>query len=126
MKAFAHNPDKEALFDQQQVRGQEVGMRSSGELDSLKALEQLIGAHGLCIRQVNDRTFVVGSASFHLGSGSDTAAVDTTAGIVEEVMVFSARSTDMLSIGSKSGQSLRETPKSVTLVTREGASRRRI
>lgn len=117
LETFAAQADKEVLFDQQQVRGKK-SVAIKGELDSLKALQQLIGAHGLRIQRVNDRTFVIGSARSISASGSDAAAVDTHAAIVEEVLVFGSLD-DQLSIGSKSGQSLRETPKSVTVVTRE-------
>jgi outer membrane receptor for ferric coprogen and ferric-rhodotorulic acid len=81
----------------------------SGELDAREALRKLLEGTGLTFEFVNDKTVAIRREA--------PTAADGTASI-ETVNVFGTLD-DPLTVGSKSGQSLRETPKSVTIVTRE-------
>ncbi len=133
LESFAAQADKEVLFDREQALGKQSAS-IKGQLEPAAALKLLIAPTGLPVRQVNDRTFVVGNArtasesAVHLAraqppagapsqSGAQPASA-TTDGELEEVLVFGGLN-DRLSVGSKSGLSLREVPKSVTIVTRE-------
>jgi outer membrane receptor protein involved in Fe transport len=60
LETFATQADKEILFDREQARGKR-SMTIKGELDPAAALRTLVGA-SLPIRQVNERTFIVGNS----------------------------------------------------------------
>src|SRR5262245_22538220 len=62
LEAFAKQADTEVLFDREQTRGKQ-SIEIKGELDPAAALRALMGGNGLPIRQINDRTFVVGQLS---------------------------------------------------------------
>lgn len=84
-----------------------------GSYSVMEALRMLLADSGLHSRQVGQDSFVIERPPAEGGpkNGENVAALDA-------VMVFGSLQ-DQLSVGSKSGQTLRETPKSVTLVTRE-------
>lgn len=84
----------------------------SGTYSVRAALTQLLSNSDLTIDSVNAKTVVLKRTK-----DSSRAAGDVAGG-VEEVLVFGSLD-DRLGIGSKSGQTLRETPKSITVLTGE-------
>lgn len=88
----------------------------SGTYTPAAALEKLLQGTGLSYEFISANSVAVRAKGGAADSqGAQESQNDTT---IETVNVFGTLE-EQLSIGSKSGQSLRETPKSVTLVTRE-------
>lgn len=129
LKVFADQAKMQLLYKPEVVS---TGRSTTvvGDLDKRAALELLLKGTGFevvfskgnaaTIRPVGAGRSGTNSANSPGESARGLAVDDSEAGIagVETVTVFGSLE-EKLSIGSKSGQSLRETPKSVTVLTRE-------
>lgn len=108
---FARQADVQILVSERVLQTkQTAAVRGNLTLD--EGLTTLLAGTGLVVASSDGRTITLDV------SGSGHAESTTDLGTLETVNVFGTLDNE-LSIGSKSGQSLRETPKSVTVVTRE-------
>ncbi|MBL8271061.1 TonB-dependent siderophore receptor [Steroidobacter sp.] len=107
LQALALQGDFEVFFPAALVKGRKIH-EVRGEYTPAAALDLALRGTGLKHRVTGEGTYVVEDAG---GRVDETASIET-------VNVFGTLD-DQLSIGGKSGASLRETPKSVTVVTRE-------
>lgn len=133
---IAAQPMQDALNELARQTGLQVAVYSdisdglvapvvTGALTLRDALVRLLVGTDLTYVIINGDTIVVHStktkgdpAAKRAESGTQDSPLSLAEGEVEMVTVFGSLD-DELSIGSKSGQTLRETPKSVTLMTRE-------
>ncbi|MBL8267896.1 TonB-dependent siderophore receptor [Steroidobacter sp.] len=121
LEAFAAQADKEVLFDMEQVRGKQ-SVAVKGDFDPSNALKQMIGASGLRVRQVNQRTFVVGGART-ISQAPAPARVSSSdepePEQLEEVIVRGKdlRGVDVASSATGLTVSLRDTPQSVKVIS---------
>ncbi|MBL8270845.1 TonB-dependent siderophore receptor [Steroidobacter sp.] len=108
LQAIAEQTQLSVFFDPRILEGlQAPALR--GQVTVEQALTELLKGSGLTFSQVDAKTFRI------LAQAERTSFDDH---IIESVNVFGTLD-KQLSIGSKSGESLRETPKSVTVVSRE-------
>ncbi|MBL8270911.1 TonB-dependent siderophore receptor [Steroidobacter sp.] len=118
LNSLAHQSNVQVVFYSNLGQGL-TAQRLEGSFTIREALDQLLAKTDLTYEFVDGGVVRIlpkqttGNAG--RGSTSTSSGVDDT---VEEVLVFGTLE-NRLSAGSKSGLSLRETPKSVTLVTRE-------
>lgn len=109
LDAYAKQSGVRLIYIADDVRG--VGSRGvQGQLPSEQALEQLLRGTGFVVERDESGAVAV--------VRSKTSATSVTSEVMETVSVFGRLDSD-LAVGSKTGQSLRETPKTVSLVTRE-------
>lgn len=108
LQAIAEQTQLSVFFDPRIVAGlQAPALRAQVTME--EALTELLKGSGLTFSQVDAKTFRI------LAQPERTSFGDH---IIESVNVFGTLD-NKLSVGSKSGQSLRETPKSVTIMTGE-------
>jgi len=114
LETFARQSGKSVMFDQ----GGLAGLRSisvRGTYAPASALRLLLGDNALRVRVANENTYVIEHADVPGGTRQGQAEGVTA---LDAVLVFGSLE-DQLSVASKSGQSLRETPKSVTIINSE-------
>lgn len=102
---FARQADIHILVSERVLQGRETAA-VSGNFSLEEGLSLLLAGSGLAVASSDGRTVTLKSL------------LAAEPAILETINVFGTLDKS-LSIGSKSGQSLRETPKSVTVVTRE-------
>lgn len=118
LNSLAHQSNVQVVFYSNLGRGLTV-QRLEGSFTIREALDQLLAKTDLTYEFVDGG--VVRIVSKQTSGNAGRAPLSTIGGAddtVEEVLVFGTLD-NRLSAGSKSGLSLRETPKSVTVVTRE-------
>jgi len=84
-----------------------------GETSVDESLQRLLQGTGLTAERTSDNTVLIKRSP---SAGSGDAQTRDAGDVLETVSVF-ARMEDQLSIGSKTGEALRDIPKSVTMVT---------
>ncbi|MBL8267346.1 TonB-dependent siderophore receptor [Steroidobacter sp.] len=120
LKSLSQQVHVNLVYTPEGVRGLKTS-GVNGSLTAVDAVRKLLEGTGLKLStDASTGAMLIvrdtqGSAtSFSPGAGQSGSLADT----IETVNVFGTLENE-LSVGSKSGQSLRETPKSVTIVTRE-------
>lgn len=124
LRAVARQTGLNVLFESKDLSGI-VAPNLKAQLTAYEAIDRLLEGTGLSVTQSTPTTLLVRPASVRADTDNrqDGHPVDPQAAFgavtaLDAVMVFGTLE-ETLSIGSKSGQSLRETAKSVTVVTRE-------
>jgi outer membrane receptor for ferric coprogen and ferric-rhodotorulic acid len=110
LRALGQQTSKNIVFDPVLVDGLKAPTLHA-VLTVREAIEQLLTGTKLSAREISPDTVLI-------ESGAAKVPSDEIAPSIETVNVFGALDKEV-SVGSKSGQSLRETPKSVSVVTRE-------
>jgi len=113
LNALARETGLQIVYTADDVASGFTAPHVQGQFTVEEALNALLKGTSLTFEFLNPRTVLVKASR---AESSQAGAAD--AGTIETVNVF-ATLDSQLEIGSKTGQSLRETPKSVTLVTRE-------
>lgn len=122
LRTFAEQAGMQLLYRPDAITG--LNARAlQGQYDRRQALEQLLRETDLEVVYSADNVATIrvkGGSGAQVDSGLPAGGVAAGADVkaLDTVKVFASMS-NQVAIGSKSGQTLRETPKSVTLVTRE-------
>ncbi|MBL8265375.1 TonB-dependent siderophore receptor [Steroidobacter sp.] len=124
LKVFADQSRMQLLYKPEALSGG-VSTTVVGDLEKRAALELLLKGTGFEVVFSKGNAATIRPAGFGKSSanaaghaGDSSAVSDGDVSDVETVMVFGTLE-NRLSVASKSGQSLRETPKSVTIMTGE-------
>lgn len=118
LNAWAEQTGFSVMIPMDGAASEHMALHIAGTYTPEEALQLLLTATGLRYEFVDERTVAIRLARKANESQSGAADRSSASPELEEVLVFGTLD-NTLSVGSKSGLSLRETPKSITLVTRE-------
>ena len=127
LESFAAQADMEVLFDREQARGK-LSTPVKSQISPAAALHILVSESGLSVRQINERTFVVGSApippiarisALPVLGGGETGVADKRMegqreGTIEEILVTA----------TKRAASVQDIPGSITALSEIEMGRR--